>query len=177
MRADSRNLIIILTSKFLAGDRILTDLNLDCNRFKERGGRAIGKALDVNSTLTQLNLGRTFSRGGRRAGDSRKRYVCDKYLRLNQQAVDKQGSALVIKVSDETSLSVEIQAVDRLQLVNAQQSFEDINQQALMDQESSVYANCKDMQSEVLRFRTLGSSAMIEVERSVDLINMKRKRE
>jgi len=33
-------------------------------RKKERGGRAIAKALDVNSTLTQLNLGLTFSRGG-----------------------------------------------------------------------------------------------------------------
>jgi len=39
------------------------DLNLDGNRKKERGGRAIAKALDVNSTLTQLNLGLTFSRG------------------------------------------------------------------------------------------------------------------
>ena len=65
--------------------------------------------------------------------------------------VDKQGSARVIKVSDETSLSVEIQAVDRIQLtkvsvpinnniiiVNALHSFEDISQQALMDHESSV---------------------------------------
>ena len=65
--------------------------------------------------------------------------------------LDKQGSARVIKFSDETSLSVEIQAVDRIQLtkvsvpinnniivVNALQSFEDINQQAMMDQESSV---------------------------------------
>ena len=64
--------------------------------------------------------------------------------------VDKQGSARVIKFSDEPSLSVEIQAVDRIQLtkvsvpinniiiVNALQSFEDINQQTLMDQESSV---------------------------------------
>ena len=65
--------------------------------------------------------------------------------------VDKQGSARVIKFSDEPSLSVEIQAVDRIQLtkvsvpinnniiiVNALQSFEDISQQALMDQESSV---------------------------------------
>ena len=65
--------------------------------------------------------------------------------------VDKQGSGHVIKLSDEPSLSVEIQAVDRIQLtkvsapinniiiiVNALQSFEDINQQALMDQESSV---------------------------------------
>ena len=105
--------------------------------------------------------------------------------------VDKQGSARVIKFSDETSLSVEIQAVDRIQLtkvsvpinnniiiVNALQSFEDINQQTLMDQESSVwglgfrvlglglmeqessvYLNRKDMQSEILRFRTLQSSA------------------
>ena len=46
-----------------------------------------------------------------------------------------------------------------------------------MEQESSVYLNRKDMQSEILRFRTLGSSAMMEVERSVDLINMKRKRD
>ena len=65
--------------------------------------------------------------------------------------VDKQGSARVIKFSDEPSLSVEIKAVDRIQLtkvsvpinnniiiVNALQSFEDISQQALMDQESSV---------------------------------------
>ena len=67
------------------------------------------------------------------------------------EVVDKQGSARVIKFSDEPSLSVEIQAVDRIQLtkvsvpinnniiiVNALQSFEDISQQALMDQESSV---------------------------------------
>ena len=65
--------------------------------------------------------------------------------------VDKQGSARVIKFSDEPSLSVQIQAVDRIQLtkvsvpinniiivVNALQSFEDISQQAMMDQESSV---------------------------------------
>ena len=64
-----------------------------------------------------------------------------------------------------------------------------------MEQESSVYLNRKDMQSEILRFRTshssatmglgfrvyglgltLRSSAMMEVERSVDLINMKSKR-
>ena len=65
--------------------------------------------------------------------------------------VDKQGSGHVIKLSDEPSLSIEIQAVDRMQLskvsvpinniiiiVNALQSFEDINQRTLMDQESSV---------------------------------------
>ena len=54
--------------------------------------------------------------------------------------VNKQGSAIVIKFSGETSLSVEMEAVDRIKLtnvsvtinnniiiVNALQSFEDIN--------------------------------------------------
>ena len=46
----------------------ITDLNLDVNRLKERGEWAIEKALAVNTTLTQLNLGLTLSRrweGGR----------------------------------------------------------------------------------------------------------------
>jgi hypothetical protein len=56
--------------------------------------------------------------------------------------VNKQGSAIVIKFSGETSLSVEMEAVDRIQLVNALQSFEDINQQALTDHESE---SCKSL--------------------------------
>ena len=48
--------------------------------------------------------------------------------------------------------------------------------EAKLDAESNVFVNRKDMQSETLRFRVLGATAMMEVERSIDILRMKRKR-
>jgi hypothetical protein len=63
------------------------------------------------------------------------------------------GSALVIRFADNVDLRVEIDDLDRVQLVDVLQSFEDINAQRQDQMEESVLGNRKEIQSDLLRFR------------------------
>ena len=90
---------------------------------------------------------------------------------------DTYGAALVINFEDEIDLSVEIDDEGRVQLVDVLRSFQDINQLRIQKTEEDQFFNRKDMQSEFLRFRLVASTAMLEVDRAVELLKMKRKRD
>ena len=88
---------------------------------------------------------------------------------------DTYGAALIINFEDEIDLSVEIDDADRVQLVDVLRSFEDINQLRIQKTEENEFFNRKAVQSEFLRFRLVASTAMMEVDRAVELLKMKRK--
>ena len=90
---------------------------------------------------------------------------------------DTNGLALVIHFQDETDLSVEIDDAQRVQLVDVLRSFEDMNWLRHQKTDNNQFVNRKNMQSEFLRFRLNASSAMMEVERAVELLKIKRKRD
>ena len=90
---------------------------------------------------------------------------------------DSMGAPLTVHFSDDVTLVVEMDDSDRRLLVDVLQSFGDINEMHERMEEEGTFFNRKDVQSEMMKFRLVGSKALMEVERSIDVLLLKRKRD
>ena len=90
---------------------------------------------------------------------------------------DTKGAPLTVHFEDDVTLVVEMDEGDRRMLVDVLQTFGDINEMRERMEEEGTFFNRKDVQSDMMRFRLVGSKALMEVERTIDVLLLKRKRD